>query len=108
MTTSLSPMTWVMALALTTIELLVHRLGRSRPRPRIPFVSNSISRNLPPSDLDLLLDDGPNVVGGDHRLPMRLAEAIACSPATPAPTTKTFAGAMVPPAVIIMGNIFGS
>ena len=33
---------------------------------------------------------------------------MACKPATPAPTTKTLAGAIVPAAVINMGNIFGS
>ena len=34
--------------------------------------------------------------------------AIACSPATPAPITKTRAGATVPAAVIIIGIIRGS
>ena len=34
--------------------------------------------------------------------------AIACKPATPAPSTNTLAGVIVPAAVIIMGNIFGS
>ena len=33
---------------------------------------------------------------------------IACNPATPAPTTKTFAGVSVPAAVIIIGNIRGA
>jgi len=31
---------------------------------------------------------------------------MACSPATPAPMTRTFAGAIVPAAVVIMGKIF--
>ena len=35
--------------------------------------------------------------------PIRLAVAIACRPATPAPTTKTLAGVTVPAAVIIIG-----
>ena len=35
--------------------------------------------------------------------PRRLAVAIACRPATPAPITKTFAGRTVPAAVIIIG-----
>ena len=39
--------------------------------------------------------------------PSREAVAMACRPATPAPTTKTLAGATVPAAVINMGNIFG-
>ena len=34
--------------------------------------------------------------------------AIAERPATPAPTTNTRAGAMVPAAVVMRGNIFGS
>ena len=34
--------------------------------------------------------------------------AIACRPATPAPTTKTRAGVTVPAAVISIGNIRGS
>ena len=34
--------------------------------------------------------------------------AIACSPATPAPSTSTFAGAIVPAAVISIGKNFGS
>ena len=36
--------------------------------------------------------------------PSRLAVAIACSPATPAPSTKTRAGATVPAAVVIIGK----
>ena len=40
--------------------------------------------------------------------PSRRAVAIACSPATPAPTTSTRAGATVPAAVVSMGKIFGS
>ena len=36
------------------------------------------------------------------------AVAIACKPATPAPRTSTCAAAMVPAAVIIMGNSLGS
>ena len=38
--------------------------------------------------------------------PSRRAVAIACRPATPAPSTSTFAGATVPAAVISSGNIF--
>jgi hypothetical protein len=38
---------------------------------------------------------------------MRLAVAIACSPATPAPTTNTLAGVTVPAAVIIIGRTRG-
>ena len=36
--------------------------------------------------------------------PRRRAVATACSPATPAPMTKTLAGATVPAAVIIIGK----
>ena len=36
--------------------------------------------------------------------PNRLAVAIACRPATPAPMTNTRAGATVPAAVIIIGK----
>ena len=38
--------------------------------------------------------------------PILLAVAIACKPATPAPTTKTFAAEIVPAAVIIIGIAF--
>ena len=34
--------------------------------------------------------------------------AIACSPATPAPTMNTLAGVIVPAAVVIIGNILPS
>ncbi len=33
---------------------------------------------------------------------------MACNPATPAPITNTLAGVIVPAAVVIIGNIFGS
>ena len=36
--------------------------------------------------------------------PSRLAVAIACRPATPAPRTSTLAGATVPAAVVIIGK----
>ena len=36
--------------------------------------------------------------------PSRFAVAIACRPATPAPSTITFAGATVPAAVVIIGK----
>ena len=39
--------------------------------------------------------------------PRRRAVAIACSPATPAPTMKTRAEATVPAAVMSMGNMRG-
>src|SRR5579883_737100 len=39
--------------------------------------------------------------------PSRRAVAIACKPATPAPITSTFAGAIVPAAVISIGNMRG-
>ena len=39
------------------------------------------------------------------RAPRRLAVAMACSPATPAPSTSTVAGVTVPAAVMSSGNI---
>ena len=36
--------------------------------------------------------------------PRRLAVAMACRPATPAPRTSTFAGETVPAAVVIIGK----
>ena len=36
--------------------------------------------------------------------PRRFAVAIACRPATPAPSTSTFAGETVPAAVVIIGK----
>ena len=56
----------------------------------------------------MLLDGRPDVVGQRRRPPSRLAVAIACNPATPAPTMNTLAGVSVPAAVINMGNILGS
>ena len=40
--------------------------------------------------------------------PNLLAVAIACNPATPTPTTKTFEGEIVPAAVIIIGKAFSN
>ena len=40
--------------------------------------------------------------------PSRRAVAIACSPATPAPSTSTFAGRTVPAAVVSIGKNLGS
>ena len=40
--------------------------------------------------------------------PRRLAVAIACNPATPAPSMSTFPGLIVPAAVINMGRNFPS
>ena len=40
----------------------------------------------------------------DTTAPSRRAVAIACSPATPAPSTSTRAGAIVPAAVTIIGK----
>ena len=40
--------------------------------------------------------------------PRRRAVAIACSPATPAPITRTRAGVIVPAAVVSIGKILGS
>ena len=41
------------------------------------------------------------------KAPSLFAVAIACKPATPAPSTKILAGLNVPEAVIIKGNILG-
>jgi len=37
--------------------------------------------------------------------PRRFAVAIACNPATPTPMMNTFAGKIVPAAVVIIGKI---
>ena len=55
---------------------------------------------------DLLLHFRAHVEAFD-RAPRRRAVAMACRPATPAPTISTFEGRMVPAAVVSMGKNFG-
>jgi hypothetical protein len=72
-----------------------------------PPVSSSISRNRAPR-----LPTSSRTAGrtsyASTTAPSRRAVAIACSPATPAPTTNTRAGVIVPAAVVSNGYIFGS
>ena len=58
--------------------------------------------NLPPSEATCSLAAGRTSVA-ETAAPSRLAVAIACRPATPAPMTKTLAAGTVPAAVIIIG-----
>ena len=58
--------------------------------------------NLPPSEATCSLAAGRTSVALTTA-PRRLAVAMACKPATPAPITNTRAAGTVPAAVIIMG-----
>ena len=92
-------------LALLAVELFVQLL-RVAARP---FGVAGVERHLDElraEAFDLLLHRRPHVVACTTA-PSRLAEAIACRPATPAPITNTLAGVSVPAAVIIIGNILG-
>ena len=59
--------------------------------------------NFAPSDWTCSSTAG-RVSKASTRAPSRFAVAIACSPATPAPITKTRAGRIVPAGVIIIGK----
>ena len=59
--------------------------------------------NLAPSDSTCSLTAGRTSVAS-MTAPRRLAVAIACSPATPTPSTTTRAALIVPAAVISIGN----
>src|SRR5215208_7136195 len=65
------------------------------------------SRNDAPSDITCSRVAG-RMSKPDTTPPSRRAVAIACSPATPAPSTSTFAGAIVPAAVVSIGRNLGS
>ena len=60
--------------------------------------------NVPPTERTSSAD-AARTSFADTTPPSRLAVAIACSPATPAPSTSTRAGARVPAAVIVMPNM---
>ena len=68
--------------------------------------SNSKLINFAPIDLTSSAEDGRTSYA-ETTAPNLLAVAIACSPATPAPKTTTFAGVTVPAAVIRSGKNFG-
>ena len=93
-------------LALPAIERFVLRLRVAALVLRVVDLERDLDEARAEA-LDLFLDRRPDVVGLDLRAPSRLACAIACSPATPAPTTNTFAAVMVPAAVISIGNMRG-
>ncbi len=63
----------------------------------------STSKNFAPSDwiCSLTAERTSNAV---TTAPRRRAVAIACRPATPAPSTSTWAGGIVPAAVISIGK----
>ena len=82
--------------------------SRSRPCPRRRRSRARSSTNLRAEALDLLLDGRAARRRPRTLAPSRRAVAMACSPATPAPTMKTRAGAIVPAAVISIGNMRGS
>ena len=65
------------------------------------------SRNAAPSDSTCSRVAG-RTSKPETTPPSRRAVAIAWSPATPAPSTSTFAGAIVPAAVVSIGRNFGS
>ena len=69
------------------------------------FSAPSIVKNLPPKLSTCSLDDILTSVAKTIP-PILFAVAIACNPATPAPTTKIFAAGIVPAAVIIIGTAF--
>jgi hypothetical protein len=63
--------------------------------------------NVPPIDATSSAE-AARTSFADTRAPSRLAVAIAWSPATPAPSTSTFAGGTVPAAVMNSGRNRGS
>ena len=75
-------------------------LGVAARRPRV--AAEVELQELGAQRLDLLLDRRADVESLTTA-PSRRAVAIACSPATPAPSTSTVAGRIVPAAVISIG-----
>ena len=67
------------------------------------FSEPSTTKNFPPRlstcSLEAILTSVAKTIA-----PILFAVAIACKPATPAPTTKTLAAGIVPAAVIIIGT----
>ena len=97
------------------------RTIRSRPRSRASSLSSaayppppsvlmpprSTSRNFAPSERTCS-PAAARTSYASTTAPSRRAVAMACRPATPAPMTNTFAGGMVPAAVISIGKSRGS
>ena len=83
------------------------RSARARSRPRSPRRSTPRSRKVAPSDSTCSRTAG-RTSKPETTAPSRRAVAIACSPATPAPSTSTFAGGIVPAAVVSIGKKRGS
>ena len=74
-----------------------------RAYPPSPAALTPRSRNLPPSDSICSRVSG-RTSKPSTCAPRRRAVAIACRPATPAPTIKTFDGRIVPAAVVSIGK----
>ena len=93
--------------ALASIELLAHRLGVSALVFGARCLRYSERRTSRPGFRSAL---SPRCARRRRRPPRpdRRAVAMACSPATPAPSMNTLAAVTVPAAVISIGNIFGS
>ena len=75
--------------------------------PSVSSPTTPRSRNAAPSDSTCSRTAG-RTSKPETTAPSRLAVAIAWRPATPAPSTSTFAGGTVPAAVISMGRKRGS
>ena len=87
--------------------LLLLRSARARSRPRSPRRWTPRSRNVAPR-LSTCSFTAGRTSKPETTAPSRRAVAIACRPATPAPSTSTLAGATVPAAVISIGKNRGS
>ena len=73
-------------------RLLLRRSARARSRRSVSSARTPRSRKVGAEALDLLAHDRADVERRTTTAPSRRAVAIACSPATPAPSTSTFAG----------------
>ena len=81
----------------------VRRSSRGRSRHAPSSASRSSSTNLAPIERTSSAD-AARTSYASTTAPSRFAVAIACSPATPAPSTSTLAGGIVPAAVISSGR----
>ena len=106
MTTSVARDGFHHHLALAAVERFVLRGGVSALVLRVRDLNRHLDEARAEA-LNLLLDGRAHVVRLDPA-PSRRAVAMACNPATPAPTTNTRAAATVPAAVLSIGNIRGS
>ena len=77
--------------------------SRAYPPAASASAEPSTSRNFAPSDCTCSLT-AARTSNAVTTAPSRRAVAIACSPATPAPSTSTWAGGIVPAAVISIGK----